>query len=289
MALVPRRRANPRRCVPLQASEGDSKADSLLLGAGAINLGLNSTRNEAGAVNPKVFLVFIALQAAGPFTAFFLPPPHKVQRTDGLPVKLFVDNPILVELKETAKLFFSKKVRPSRVDLDEADAADEGLERSQFLLIVPLIAQAVFSESFNSTFLTLHYTVRARALGSFLSAVVSILAGNLFGLLLDAKRFNLQQRARYAFFLVMGLQGAWWTWSIVINNEFRKTGAVYDWSDAGFGKGFGSFLAIAAGFQLNYMFLYFGASSFSSRFEERALVRSCRSRLDGRPSQVASP
>ncbi|GAA5840737.1 hypothetical protein JCM9279_001202 [Rhodotorula babjevae] len=202
---------------------------------GAINLGLNSNRDQAGSVNPKVFLVFIALQAAGPFTAFFLPPPHKVQRTDGLPVKLFVDNPILVELKETAKLFFSKR----------------------FLLIVPLITQAVFSESFNSTFLTLHYTVRARALGSFLSAVVSIIAGNLFGLLLDAKRFNLQQRARLGFFLVMGLQGAWWTWSIVINDEFRKTGAVYDWSDAGFGKGFGSYLAIAAGFQLNYMFLYF--------------------------------
>ncbi|BGP38850.1 hypothetical protein JCM10450v2_002806 [Rhodotorula kratochvilovae] len=202
---------------------------------GAINLGLNSNRNTAGAVNPKVYLVFIAIQAVGPFTAFLLPPPHKVQRTDGLPVKLFVNNPILVELKETAKLFFSKK----------------------FLLIVPLITQAVFSESFNSTFLTLHYTVRARALGSFLSAVVCIIAGNLFGLLIDSKRLNLKQRARYSFFVVLGLQGAWWTWSIIINNEFRKTGAVYDWNDPGFGKGFGSFLFIAIGFQLNYMYLYF--------------------------------
>ncbi|GAA6052025.1 hypothetical protein JCM3770_002327 [Rhodotorula araucariae] len=202
---------------------------------GAINLGLNANRNTAGSVNPKVYLVFIAIQAAGPFTAFLLPSPHKVQRTDGLPVKLFVDNPILVELKETAKLFFSKK----------------------FLLIVPLITQAVFSESFNSTFLTLHYTVRARALGSFLSAIVCIIAGNLFGLLIDSKRLNLKQRARYSFFVVLGLQGAWWTWSIIVNNEFRKTGAVYDWSDPGFGKGFGPFLFIAIGFQLNYMFLYF--------------------------------
>lgn len=162
--------------------------------------------------------------------------------------------------------------------------ADSRPERTQFLLIVPLIAQAVFSESFNSTFLTLHYTVRARALGSFLSAVVSIIAGNLFGLLLDAKRFNLQRRARLAFFLVMGLQGAWWTWSIIINNEFRKTGAVYDWSDAGFGKGFASGLAIAAGFQLNYMFLYFGASPLSST----VVSRRARAPLVvvGRPSQI---
>jgi hypothetical protein len=107
----------------------------------------------------------------------------------------------------------------------------------------------------------LHFSVRARALGSFLSAVVCIIAGNLFGLLLDAKRWNLKTRARYAFLVaVVVLQGAWWTWSVVINEHYRKLGptaSIYDWKDTGFGKGFGSYLAIAAGFQLNYMFLYF--------------------------------
>ncbi|GAA6062493.1 hypothetical protein JCM10212_001866 [Sporobolomyces blumeae] len=206
---------------------------------GAINLGLSATQATAGKVNPKVYLIFIAIQAAGPFAAFLLPPPDKVQRSDGLPVRLFVDNPLLLELKETAKLFFSKR----------------------FLLIVPLITQAVFSESFNSTFLTLHFSVRGRALGSFLSAIVCIIAGNLLGLLIDARRWNLKSRARYAFVLVVVvLQGAWWTWSIIVNNEYRKIGpadSIYDWSDAGFGRGFGSYLAIAAGFQMNYMLLYF--------------------------------
>ncbi|GAA5962676.1 hypothetical protein JCM8115_005919 [Rhodotorula mucilaginosa] len=206
---------------------------------GAINLGLSADRSTAGKVDPKVYLVFISIQAAGPFVAFLLPPPERVQRQDGIPVRLFVDTPILVELRETAKLFFTRR----------------------FLLIVPLITQAVFSESFNSTFLTLHFSVRARALGSFLSAVVCIIAGNLFGLLLDAKRWNLKTRARYAFLVaVVVLQGAWWTWSVVINEHYRKLGptaSIYDWKDTGFGKGFGSYLAIAAGFQLNYMFLYF--------------------------------
>lgn len=54
--------------------------------------------------------MFISIQAAGPFVAFLLPPPERVQRQDGIPVRLFVDTPILVELRETAKLFFTRRV-----------------------------------------------------------------------------------------------------------------------------------------------------------------------------------
>lgn len=53
--------------------------------------------------------MFIALQALGPFFAFLMPAPQKVQRTDGLPVRLFVEMPLVQELKATAKLFFSKR------------------------------------------------------------------------------------------------------------------------------------------------------------------------------------
>ncbi|POY70117.1 hypothetical protein BMF94_6891 [Rhodotorula taiwanensis] len=187
---------------------------------GAINLALSADRSTAGKVDPKVYLVFIAIQAAGPFVAFLLPPPERIQRADGVPVRLFIDTPILVELRETAKLFFSPRHFPHLALLG----------------------------------------ARTRILGSFLSAVVCIIAGNLFGLLLDATRWNLKTRARYAFILaVVVLQGAWWVWSVVINDEYRRIGssAIYDWASPGFGKGFGSYLALAAGFQLNYMFLYF--------------------------------
>lgn len=133
--------------------------------------------------------------------------------------------------------------------------------------MIPLITQTVFPESFNSTYLTLHFSVRARALGSFLSAVVCIIGGNLFGLLLDS-RWSLKKRARYGWAIAaVVLQGAWWIWSVVINEEYRKIGptSVYDWSDPGFGRGFGSYLAVALGFQLNYLFLYFICGSLVSK------------------------
>ncbi|KAL8792050.1 MAG: hypothetical protein Q9195_005391 [Heterodermia aff. obscurata] len=44
---------------------------------GAINLGLNADRNEAGKVSYTVFLIFIALQASGPLVALFLNKPEK--------------------------------------------------------------------------------------------------------------------------------------------------------------------------------------------------------------------
>lgn len=98
---------------------------------GAINLGLNADRNEAGKVSYTVFLIFIALQATGPLVALFLNKPEEVQRRDGRKVNLsIVQNP-WYEIKATTRLFFGNK----------------------FLLIVLFIGQAVFAEAVFFTYL----------------------------------------------------------------------------------------------------------------------------------------
>jgi hypothetical protein len=124
-----------------------------------------------------------------------------------------------------------------------------------FLLIVPLIAQAVYAESVFFTFQALWFSVRARALGSFLSGIVAVTLGNFLGRFLDHTNLSLESRSRGAFFTILGLQGAWWVWATVLVTEFDKTNPTYDWVDPGFGKGFALFLFWVAGFQLNYMFL----------------------------------
>lgn len=98
---------------------------------GAINLGLNADRNGAGQVSYTVFLVFIAIQSAGPLIAFLLSPPAKVQRKDGKRVQLAITQNWWVEIKTTAKLFFTPK----------------------FLLLVLWIGQAVFSEAVFFTYI----------------------------------------------------------------------------------------------------------------------------------------
>lgn len=99
---------------------------------GAINLGLNADRNEAGKVSYTVFLLFIAIQCCGPIAALFLTPPSKVERLDGKKVDLSILGNPWEEIKKTTKRFFTK----------------------DFLLIVPLIGQAVFAEAVFFTYLS---------------------------------------------------------------------------------------------------------------------------------------
>jgi MFS family permease len=98
---------------------------------GAINLGLNAERKEAGKVTYTVYLIFIALQCAGPFVGFLLNPPSKVQRKDGKKVELTILNNPWLEIRAMTKLFFTKR----------------------FLLILLWIGQAVFAEAVFFTYL----------------------------------------------------------------------------------------------------------------------------------------
>lgn len=98
---------------------------------GAINLGLNSDRDQAGKVTYTVYLIFIALQCVGPVVGWFLNKPDRVQRKDGKKVELEILERPWYEVKEIGRLFFTKR----------------------FLLLLLWIGQAVFSEAVYFTYL----------------------------------------------------------------------------------------------------------------------------------------
>ncbi|KAK2035282.1 cytochrome c oxidase subunit 1 [Colletotrichum zoysiae] len=203
---------------------------------GAINLGLNSDRNGAGKVSYKVYLIFIALQSCGPLVALLLNRPHKVQRSDGKPVELTIAENPWKEIKATTRTFLTPR----------------------FLLLVLWIGQGVYSESIFFTYIALWFSVRARALGSFLSGIVAIVAGNLLGLWLDQYQIALKKRARWAFAL----------WLTINVTEYRRTQPTFDWGDPGFARGFGVFIFLVSGFQLNYNFAFFMIGQISESPQE---------------------
>ncbi|KAE8353801.1 major facilitator superfamily domain-containing protein [Aspergillus coremiiformis] len=213
---------------------------------GAINLGINANRDTAGSVSYAVLIVFIVLQALGPFAGLLMNTPEQVQRTDGIPVKLRVANSVWFEIKATVRLFCTRN----------------------FLLIIPLISQAVFTEAVMFTYLSLWFSVRARALGSFVGGIMALIFGNLLGAFLDTKSISLKIRSRGAFVAILAFHGALWVWGTVIVTEYRRTQPSYDWTDAGFGRGFALYLFWVAGFQWNYMFLYFLVSNLADDEEE---------------------
>lgn len=202
---------------------------------GAVNLGLNAHRNSAGSVSYSVYQVFIALQACAPFIGLLLTAPEKVQRSDGVSVVCQIPQGLSSwsELKATGRLFIGKT----------------------FLLIIPLIAQAVYAESVFFTFEGIWFTVRARALASFVSGIVAMIGGNLLGQFLDSKRISYRSRGRYAFLIITILQGAWWIWGTILVTRYHRTRPIIDIVDTGFGSGFAWFLLMVGSFQLNYMYL----------------------------------
>ncbi|KPM38151.1 hypothetical protein AK830_g8414 [Neonectria ditissima] len=213
---------------------------------GAINLGLNADRNEAGKVSYTVFLVFIAIQAIGPLVALLLNKPEDVERKDGKKVVLEIPNNPWYEIKKTTSLFFTKK----------------------FLLIVLFIGQAVFAEAVFFTYLSAWFSVRSRALGSFLAGVIAVSVGNILGLWLDRTGVSLKTRARSSFWVIVTLQGGWWTWATILVTRFHNTKPTFDWVDPGFGAAFAVFIFLNIGFQLNYLFLYFIIHNFADTQDE---------------------
>ncbi|KIY64858.1 MFS general substrate transporter [Cylindrobasidium torrendii FP15055 ss-10] len=213
---------------------------------GAINLGVNANRKSPGSVSYSVYLIFISLQCLAPFCGLLLTPPEKVQRKDGIIVDMRPKVPYLQELRAVAKLFLKPK----------------------FLLIVPLIANYVYTESVMFTYLSLWFTVRARSLGSFLSGVAAAIAGNLMGRLLDNEKWSLRSRARWAFAITSCCQGSFLAWNIGNSYFYRRDLPSFDWSDPGFGNGFAVFIMQVANFQICYMTLFWLVGEIAETQEE---------------------
>ncbi|KAK7926502.1 hypothetical protein PG985_003500 [Apiospora marii] len=202
---------------------------------GAINLGLNADRNEAGQVSYAVYLVFVTLQALGLVVSFLLTPPAKVERRDGVKVSLAILDRPWREMKATAKNFL----------------------RPQFLFDLAVDRAGSLRGG-------LWFSVRARALGSFLGGVVGILAGNAAGAWLDNSRLSVKTRGRYAFWFFTLASGAWCIWATVLTSRFRVTQPTYDWASPGFAGAFAVYILLNAAFQVNYLYLYFMISHIAN-------------------------
>lgn len=204
---------------------------------GAINLGLNAKNNEKGSISTNTYIVFIVLQVLGPLVALTLSSPGKVQRKDRTPVRLNLTGSIKSECVAVARL----------------------LCRREVYLLLPLIWTATFSESLTSTYNVTYFTVRSRALGSFLSAVVAMISNYILGFFLDWQRPSINTRGKAAYFSVYTLVGATWIAAIVAMNWLHRhpPTAAFDWSVQGpFSGHFALYLFLQISFNVQYEYCY---------------------------------
>lgn len=106
--------------------------------------------------------------------------------------------------------------------------------------------------------MTLYFSVRARALASFLSAITGTLACLLFGIFLDSEKLTVKTRLRYGFAMSAGPFTLLWIWVMIVQHGFEvQKPATLDWVSPGFGRAFGVYIMLQTIGNLVQNYLYF--------------------------------
>ncbi|EQL38462.1 hypothetical protein RJZ56_000928 [Blastomyces dermatitidis] len=210
---------------------------------GAIALAINHSVNQRGKVGHETYLAFIAIQCLGFFSGLLLSNPEKVQRDDGTRIEAPRGIPWREEARQMWRLVTSRSI----------------------LLLIPLFWYYGWIQAYPGTYLATYFTVRSRALGSFMSAVVGSLATWLVGFLVDVRWAKRRQtRAVVTFVVIALLNSATWIWAVIIQNEYRHTNPTLDWGNQrAFGRGFGLFLFERISLSMVENYIYWCISNLS--------------------------
>ncbi|TFK39963.1 hypothetical protein BDQ12DRAFT_722161 [Crucibulum laeve] len=214
---------------------------------GAINLGVNVNRSTGGKISYATLLAFVILQVPALPISFLISNPQLVQREDGTKVKVDKRTSTVEQIKILGRTIISR---------------DMG-----FLL--PLFFSSWFYWGYASTYLTLYFSVRARALASFLSAIMGVIATTLLGFFLDSQTIPLKKRARHAGIFVMTLFSGMLIWALIIQHEYtHKNPGKLDWSSPGFGRRFGMYIMLNTAGNLVQNYLYWSVGSIGDGTSE---------------------
>ncbi|ORY21048.1 major facilitator superfamily domain-containing protein [Naematelia encephala] len=215
-----------------------------LIGA-SINLGLNVNTKAAGSLSSSTYIVFIVLQCIGPLVGFFLSEPDKVQRPDGTPVLMKNPSPMAIEAKMMWTRVFT---------------------RWDVLALCPIMLYSTWFSSYAGTFLSLYFNVRSRALASFVTSFVSIMANVALGMFLDSTRISKKFKARFAFISVFFILNiAMWIWQTVMQVKYISSPPkALDWSaGATWYQGWGVYVMVLIMYNINANLLYWVISTMS--------------------------
>ncbi|KAI8293725.1 hypothetical protein K4K56_004116 [Colletotrichum sp. SAR 10_98] len=150
--------------------------------AGAISFGLNIARDGQGGVSANTYSAFLGMECIGLPAAFLLTKTRNVIRSDGWGVPLLPKKTWKQECKLLLAHHFHKRT----------------------LLLIPVYILTYFGDGVWSTYLSLHFSVRARALSAMLGPLVAVVMNALFGMILDMKSVGSRRKGMIAF----------WVWTI---------------------------------------------------------------------------
>lgn len=157
---------------------------------GTISLALNTKGDEAGQVGYSTYLALIGIKCLGLSISLLLSSPDKVRRSDGTKMRHLGGTTWKQELRGLWAVIRSR----------------------QILLLMPIFITGMWGTTYQSNYLTTYFSVRARALASFLTAIVSLAADVLTGYVLDQKQLSQAQQARFFWTVFAITVTGLWMW-----------------------------------------------------------------------------
>ncbi|ROW07375.1 hypothetical protein VMCG_03782 [Cytospora schulzeri] len=166
---------------------------------GAINFSTNYSRASSGGIAWSTYLIFVGFECTGVVWAFLLSPTKKVRRSDGARVP--------TTGTVTWKAEFSALWQHAQ-------------RRKTWLVFIPAFYSFFYGGTMG-TYLSLHFSVRARALSSLITPIITIFMVVAYGQMLDMRRWSQAARAWLAFILWLVPQICCLIW---IGIEYSKFG-----------------------------------------------------------------
>ncbi|KAM0706187.1 hypothetical protein Q7P35_006736 [Cladosporium inversicolor] len=199
---------------------------------GAISLALNIKTSEKGKVTYTTYLGLVAISSLGAPLALLLSQPQNVVRSDG------------TQIPYMKKTTFGI----------EARAIWKQMRNKYMLLLIPVFLAGQFGVTYQGNYLTTYFTVRSRALASFLTAIIGALVNILTGLVLDIKSFERLTKSKAVYIFVLVTVTASWIWMAIIQVRLSSMSEAPSF-DIGDGAFFNSAFAVYLCFKFFYEIL----------------------------------
>lgn len=230
--------------------------------AGAVTLALNIKGNKSGSVGLNTYVGLMVIQCLGFPVSFLLSPPEKVIRKNGTVLKPSITNKTV---KEEIKNLF-------RV-----------LRRKEIIGLTPIFLSVVWFNTWQSNYITHHFTVRVRALNSLLTALIPGMTDVVAGLLLDTKFFRRSLKVKISWIVTVSLMTAFFIYSRIIQHQFDiNPEEGIDWTgNSRFSRSFIPFQLFKISGELFFNWIYWVVGTYQFSSEEiphvSAIIRSFES------------
>ncbi|CAH6723499.1 putative notoamide biosynthesis cluster protein O' [[Candida] jaroonii] len=228
--------------------------------AGAISLSLNINGSTGGSVSLNTYIVLFSLQCLSPFVCFLLSPPEKVIRSDGSKVETNItDQKTSERFKDLWRVFTIK----------------------QILFLSPGFLGAVWLGTWQGNYTASYFSVRARSLYSFVTAIICMITDFTMGWLLDLNHRR-SKKVQISWFVIVAIMTGYYIFGFVMQSEFQRNdpGAM-DWNDPGFLRAYVPFLFFRIGSEaiFNWVYYYMGSIPLSPSQVTIgvSIIRSCES------------